>query len=147
MNKNTKRSRDWELRNPDKVKAARKRRYAKVKKDPILLERKREERRRYFASHKEVLTVKQREWLRKKLQALKDKIFDKLGHCCSRCGYSDKRALCIDHVNGGGFKELRSMSVAPYYKKVLADTTGSYQILCHNCNWIKRAENGEVRKS
>jgi hypothetical protein len=31
-------------------------------------------------------------------------------------------------------------------KKVLADTTGSYQLLCANCNWIKKSENNEHAK-
>ena len=28
--------------------------------------------------------------------------------------------------------------------KVLANTTGKYQLLCANCNQIKRVENGEL---
>jgi Zn-finger protein len=27
-----------------------------------------------------------------------------------------------------------------YMKNVIADTTGKYQLLCANCNWIKRHE-------
>lgn len=27
--------------------------------------------------------------------------------------------------------------------EVVADKTGKYQLLCANCNWIKRSENGE----
>ena len=88
-----------------------------------------------------------RESARRIMGVLKDQIYERLGGAkCSRCGFFDKRALCIDHKNGGGVKELRTISGATYYRKVLADKTGKYQILCQNCNWIKRWENKEVRK-
>lgn len=74
-------------------------------------------------------------------------MFDKLGHQCSRCGFTDKRALQIDHVNGGGNKEHAEIKCqARYLRKVLDDTEGTYQILCANCNWIKRMERLEHRK-
>lgn len=66
-----------------------------------------------------------------------------LGGECKRCGFDDHRALQIDHVNGGGKKELRKGAGYTYYKKVEADKTGAYQLLCANCNWIKKHENGE----
>lgn len=67
-------------------------------------------------------------------------VFDLLGHACARCGFSDLRALQIDHVNGDGAKE-RGRNQA-FYKRILADDGGRYQILCANCNWIKRHEEG-----
>jgi len=79
-----------------------------------------------------------------KVASLKEQIYDKHGHGCCRCGYADKRALQIDHIFGGGTKERAVVkSTVTYLKKVLADKTGLYQILCANCNWIKRAEKGE----
>jgi hypothetical protein len=68
----------------------------------------------------------------------------KLGGKCVRCGFSDARALQIDHVNGGGAKEDRgrnggSRGLILYYR-VLRDTGGTFQLLCANCNWIKRSE-------
>jgi hypothetical protein len=70
-----------------------------------------------------------------------------LGDKCVMCGFNDPRALQIDHVNGGGCKEIRNMTKS-YYKSVLEKLlSGSkdYQLLCANCNWIKRFENKEVR--
>jgi RNase P subunit RPR2 len=66
-----------------------------------------------------------------------------LGGACVRCGFDDPRALQIDHVNGGGIAELRTLSGTKYFAKVRANP-GDYQLLCANCNWIKRAEQGEV---
>ena len=78
---------------------------------------------------------------------LRHRINEKYGGSGVRCGFSDVRALHIDHVHGGGQKELRGgrgggMS---YYYRVLKDTTGKYQLLCANCNAIKRFENQEAR--
>lgn len=82
----------------------------------------------------------------KTARATKEKAFDKLGRECVHCGFSDIRALQIDHVNSdGGFDRI--LSPAAFYKKVLDDTTGAFQTLCANCNWIKRHVNGEQRKS
>jgi hypothetical protein len=63
---------------------------------------------------------------------------------CIRCGFTDSRALQIDHVHGGGAQELKRIHTDMYYRKVLADTEGTYQLLCANCNWIKRHENNEL---
>lgn len=67
---------------------------------------------------------------------------------CIQCGFSDKRALQIDHVNGNGHKEDRRGS--KYLKKVLdsvLNKENEYQVLCANCNWIKRVINNEVSKN
>jgi hypothetical protein len=74
---------------------------------------------------------------------LRKMALDKLGGKCARCGFSDYRALQIDHVNGGGLEELRAYSWRGYLPKVLEDKDNNYVCLCANCNWIKRAENDE----
>ena len=56
-----------------------------------------------------------------------------------------KDCLQIDHVNGGGRKEKEKG--ANLLRKVLKDSMGLYQLLCANCNWIKRVKNNEVRVS
>jgi hypothetical protein len=78
-------------------------------------------------------------------QTDRKKMIQKLGGRCMRCGYDDWRALQIDHVLGGGTKELRVMggNKRKYYQEVLLNNNGKYQLLCANCNWIKRYENNE----
>lgn len=87
-------------------------------------------------------------------QAWRDKAVKKLGSRCSNpgCGWInpdgthgciDTRCLQIDHVHGGGSKEQKACST--YYKKVFLDENGNYQLLCANCNWIKRFVNKEHR--
>jgi len=68
-----------------------------------------------------------------------------LGRVCAKCGFDDPRALQIDHVNGGGTRErrLKKNTSARLLMDVINDRSGKYQLLCANCNWIKRSENGE----
>ena len=57
---------------------------------------------------------------------------------CVKCGFNDIRAIQIDHINGGGFKEFQnSVSSVSYYRNMLVHPE-KYQLLCANCNWIKR---------
>jgi len=89
-------------------------------------------------------------------QKIRTEIIDLLGGKCSNpnCavigGMTDIRCLQIDHVNGGGNKEAKRFSAGSiYYKHILeAIKNGSknYQLLCANCNWIKRCENREYFK-
>jgi hypothetical protein len=77
---------------------------------------------------------------------LRFKVFEKLGGRCKKCGYSDIRALQIDHINGGGTREIASLGHRRVYKKILDELdcgVVNYQILCANCNWVKRSENRE----
>lgn len=103
----------------------------------------RDYQRRYYINNSE----KRKQSSKKYNKRLKSAVFELLGNECCRCGFSDPRALQIDHINGGGGKEKKSVT-AHYYKyileKILAGSN-EYQLLCANCNWIKRSENNENR--
>lgn len=68
---------------------------------------------------------------------------------CVHCGFDDLRALCIDHIDGGGKEEYDSLPSpdAMYRKLIKNNYPKGYQTLCMNCNWIKRDENKELEKS
>lgn len=70
------------------------------------------------------------------------------GKICVKCGFLDVRALQIDHIHGGGTAESRSLG-NKLFRRVIADPErcSKYQVLCANCNWIKRSENNELRKA
>lgn len=74
-----------------------------------------------------------------------------LGGKCKKCGFSDYRALQIDHINGGGSKEYKAASSKSTYHRTLykdvRENSQKYQLLCANCNWIKRYEEGETNLS
>jgi hypothetical protein len=64
------------------------------------------------------------------------------GGACSRCGFTDERALQFDHIKGGGSSVARNST---YWRRIIvAHGSGVYDLLCANCNWIKKRENGEV---
>lgn len=70
-----------------------------------------------------------------------------LGGCCQKCGFTDARALQVDHVNGGGRKEFRekpNLVKAKVYLDHIKKNRHHYQMLCANCNWIKRFTNKEI---
>ena len=113
----------WYAQNKERINAKRREQYACVD----------GERRRATA----------RKFHNEKYNALRLLIFTKLGGVCNRCGFSDHRALQIDHVNSDGWKERSKGRGILYLKKVLNDAEGRYQLLCANCNWIKRAERSE----
>jgi len=81
----------------------------------------------------------------KRTHKLKAQAIDKLGGMCVRCGFSDIRALQIDHIKADGatFRKRYKSQLALYYQ-VLKPTAKSFQLLCSNCNWIKRHENNEA---
>jgi hypothetical protein len=67
-----------------------------------------------------------------------------LGDKCVICGFTDSRALQIDHINGGGCQESRKHKEMWLYKQIIDGNTTNYQLLCANCNWIKRHERKEI---
>jgi hypothetical protein len=67
------------------------------------------------------------------------------------CGFSDYAALQIDHVHGDGYKDKHRRTRRrqfQLYKFIANDpdlASLQYQLLCANCNWIKRVKNREFR--
>lgn len=89
---------------------------------------------------------------------LRNQVLDILGRKCSspNCkwvnldgsiGCTDVRCLQLDHKKGGGGRHLKliSGSVASYRWIVENPSLVGewFQLLCANCNWIKRVENEE----
>src|SRR2546427_4881046 len=66
---------------------------------------------------------------------------------CVRCGFGDLRALQLDHIKSDGkrdrmrFKNNNLMYF--YYYDHLNEAKRKLQVLCANCNWIKRSTNNE----
>ncbi len=86
-----------------------------------------------------------REYDRTTYWTLRFKVLEKLGNKCSKCPVDDFRVLQIDHINGGGHKELKKLQTTGILRKILnhPNLQLEYQLLCVNCNWIKRWENKE----
>ncbi len=78
----------------------------------------------------------------RKTNSIRVRIILALGGKCVRCGFDDIRALQIDHINGGGTKDRAAFKNTYQYEKYVFEhlDSGGYQVLCANCNWIKRDE-------
>ena len=78
------------------------------------------------------------------------KAIERLGGKCAMCGFDDYRALQIDHVNGGGNQQRKEIGQSRMMREIelMRDETlfENYQLLCANCNWIKRDENNELNR-
>jgi hypothetical protein len=62
---------------------------------------------------------------------------------CSICGYSDIRALCLHHVNGGGTahrERVKLKGSLPFYVRLERDGfPEGLEVLCANCHQIKHS--------
>ena len=105
--------------------------------------------RKYWYSHIEKNRERCRNYQRKRRLKLKLLVIDLLGGRCQKCGFTDRRTLQIDHINGGGGKELKIVQVrwgrVRYLQSILSmqNPEIKYQLLCANCNWIKVFEKKE----
>jgi hypothetical protein len=125
--------REWSRKNPDKVRG----RYQKYEKKRV---RPPEHVDKLAGYHR----IKRRE---NRIQVLTF-----FGAECVKCGYSaDYRALQIDHIQGDGAKHRKSLAVVSlgpaYFLREIKSNPESlklrFQVLCANCNLIKRCENKE----
>jgi len=58
------------------------------------------------------------------------------------------RVLSIDHINGDGLKHIRQFRwTGQYYDWLLKEKRDGFQVLCMNCQWIKRRTNNENSKA
>jgi hypothetical protein len=89
---------------------------------------------------------------KRQYDAVRRRIFDLLGNRCIVCGFDNPTTLQIDHVNGGGTKErqlYRTRGLRTYYRDILKKIEigdASYQLLCANCNCIKKDRSGEEKR-
>lgn len=116
------------LTDPKKIarRAANMRHKERVAANPELLEKRKERRRRAWA-------------------VLRQQVIDALGGVCVQCGWSDPRALHVDHVHGGGTKHRKSMAHKDLYKHYIESAgSGDYALLCSNHNQQKKIDLAET---
>lgn len=77
-------------------------------------------------------------------EKLREEALKILGNKCCFCGFKDIRCLQVDHIDGGGGKEVKKLGHQGIYLKIRQGNIKEYQLLCANCNWIKRVEKNET---
>ncbi len=142
----------WYHKHKDVVK-----RYNELNREKI-----RRRRKIFYKKHRQKLIRLSEIWVQKHYQRklIRERLHRRntkkqvLGHysptlTCQRCGFSDIRALTIDHIKGDGArhrKRIGKLSGSEFYKWLIKNNFPSgFQVLCWNCQYIKREENDEVR--
>src|SRR3990167_1935923 len=111
------------------------------------LERLRKRARERYWENPERFKKLERNNRRKNWTALKELVLQKFNGECKECKITDIRVLQIDHVKGDGHKDRKNgLQGVSLLRAVLKDTQGRFQLLCANCNWIKRVENEERKQ-
>jgi len=83
---------------------------------------------------------------RKNYNRLKSDLFSLLGNKCNwteGCDWTDPRVLQLDHIEGGGGIQRRTIGMHKLYRQARDNPIG-FQLLCANHNWIKRHLNNET---
>jgi hypothetical protein len=95
---------------------------------------------------------KERRNARKAWQRLKAEIIAHYSHGtmkCSKCSHCDIRALTIDHINNNGAAhraELKRQGVDKFYHWLKrSGWPKGFQVLCMNCQWEKRWDEGDLK--
>ena len=105
-----------------------------------------QDRREYYIQYNRIHKERKKFITRKYNYKIRLRVLALLGNKCIQCGFSDWRALQVDHINGRGSKEnkiSKGMLNNRLFKEISTGIT-KYQLLCANCNWIKRYENKEM---
>jgi len=111
--------------------------------------------KKWYEANKEVARQQKREVMKRlrtdnpekyKAQSRKAKIKEKLslfemyGCKCAMCGFDDMRALSLDHKNNNGNIEREELGIRGTYRRAKEEyRPEEYQILCMNCQFIKRS--------
>lgn len=78
----------------------------------------------------------------------RDRALALYGSKCAVCGFTDKRALQFDHKFRpyGAYSKKNHIHGPVLCSALLRGIANKedYQVLCANCNWIKRHDNHEV---
>lgn len=98
----------------------------------------------YLKNREKTLKLHRQKNLENKIEVLEYYSNGKLR--CVKCGFTDIRALSIDHINGNGAQHRKIVGRNVYNKLIQNDFPKGYQTLCMNCQFIKRDENKEMIK-
>uniref|UniRef100_A0A6H1ZII1 Uncharacterized protein n=1 Tax=viral metagenome TaxID=1070528 RepID=A0A6H1ZII1_9ZZZZ len=107
--------------------------------NPKFVERQRERIKKYYYNHQDNMRDRnKRRSENRKIEVLAYYGGGKVA--CVSCGFSDIRALSIDHVNGNGCEHRKEVGngIHLYNWLVKNNYPEGYQTFCMNCQFIKR---------
>jgi hypothetical protein len=102
--------------------------------------------KRYHVAHRDKKIIARRKSRQKERLAVLTHYTNGLIKC-ARCGFDDIRALCVDHIDGGGNKHRKEIGEGNLYSWIIKNKfPDGFQILCANCNMIKLMDEGEYKR-
>ncbi len=109
----------------------------------MMTEKQRTQKREYIRKYRAINNnwrVKERERVRRVRKLVID-YYSQGTNKCKKCGFNDLRALTIDHINNDGKIHRRGLKQSSIYFWLRANEFPvGFQVLCWNCNWIKKCE-------
>ncbi len=100
------------------------------------------QRAKGLSVHGPARLAKQAKWLKDTYYAKRQALYEILGKECVGCGHADIRVLEFDHIHDDGAADRREFSGArsmlDYYVANPEEALVTLQVLCRNCNWLKR---------
>lgn len=116
----------------------------KLRLNPILKEKERLKIKKWKRDNLDHVRLLSRKWWR----SLRLEVLAAYGGAkpiCKCCGEDMEEFLAIDHINGGGSKQLKELKKrgSSFYTWLKQNKfPKGFQILCHNCNFAKSRYNG-----
>jgi hypothetical protein len=116
--------------------------YLKIKDNPIFIKK----QKIYTKWYNKYFKQKRLDSSKKQRIKLREIIFSHYGKKCICCGENDLFALTIDHINNDGNKHRKTMPAGYNFYRWLINHNfpKGLQVLCWNCNEIKRLNNGII---
>lgn len=114
----------------------------------------RQAQKTYRENHKDEIKARMKRWHEENREYLKEQsrlrrrrlfqqMLDALGHRCACCGEKNELFLSLEHKDGDGAEDRRSLTWDQIYKKVIQNPDPmKYEVLCFNCNLGKRRNGG-----
>lgn len=102
------------------------------------------DRKAYDAKYRQQNREKLRNAQTARRRQYKNLVFDHYGNACAYCGFTDIRALQIDHIHNNGAEERKALGGQQvsgwrfYQHLIKSNYPDGYQTLCANCNMIKQ---------
>lgn len=106
----------------------------------------RKEKTGFYANEKERYHDSHLVACRESYYKAKQAVFDHYGRKCVWCGFDDPRALSIDHKDSDGADHRRKLGGVNFYRWLVRQKfPDNFQVLCMNCQFIKRHDNHEFK--
>jgi len=78
---------------------------------------------------------------RKARERQRDALLMLYGQSCVLCGFSDRRALTLDHIKRDGMSERAALGERGVYRKAILEFRPDlYRTLCMNCQFVTRSQ-------